>query len=200
MILSVLKMLAMNELTRGLSLLPIPAAIFVLISSCSLNYGNDSENDTMYPEFSFSGVSLVRYENARQTVQMSADQIEKYRGENATYAQNAAFTTWNDSGEIENEGKCSLLKADSDSKKYVLLDGIKLKSASQNFEIEATSLFWDGKSEQMTSGADELVVLSREDLQMEGRGFQASGIDKSFSFRGKVDGVITTNAEDGYEE
>lgn len=171
----------------------IPSLVFSLLS-CSLNYGNDTETDTDYPEFAFYNASLVRYENARQTLQVSASQIEKYRGSSASYAKNATFTTWNEQGEKENEGSCALLKADSTAKQYVLLDGITLKNG--DFEIEATSLFWDGASEQMISGSDEIVVLKRDDVQMEGRGFSASGRDKSFSFSGMVDGVITVSGEE----
>ena len=181
-------------LTRGI--IPLLVFLFALLQSCSLNYGNESENDTAYPEFTFYKTTLVRYENARQTLEMSAEQIEKYRGSASTYAKNASFATWDNSGKKENEGKCSLLKADSDEKQYTLLDGIKLKSLSQDFEIEATSLFYDGKNEEMISGKNELVVLTRDNLQMEGRGFSASGVDKSFSFSGKVDGSITTKGEE----
>ena len=181
-------------LTGGI--IPLLVFLFVLLQSCSLNYGNESENDSAYPEFTFYSTTLVRYENARQTVKMSADQIEKYRSSTSTYAKNASFSTWDDFGKKENEGKCSLLKADTDEKQYTLLDGIKLKSLSQGFEIEATSLFYDGKNEEMISGKNELVVLTRDNLQMEGRGFSASGVDKSFSFIGKVDGSITTNEEE----
>ena len=177
----------------------VALAIFCFFS-CSLNYGTEGENDTDYPEFAFYGATLVRYEDAKQTVNMSASQIEKYRGSSATYAKDASFSTWKSDGSLENEGRCDLLKADSDTKQYMLLGGIALKSESQNFEIEASSLYWDGKNEQMTSGKDELVVLTREDLQMEGRGFSASGVDKSFSFAGKVDGVITTNSAGEIEE
>ena len=177
------------RLTRGF----VPLFVFILsLSSCSLNYGDDSENDTKYPEFAFYDAKLIRFEKARKTVELSAERIEKYRGSNASFAKNASFSTWNSNGSAQNEGKCTLLKADSDEKKYIMLDGIMLKSESHNFTIEASSLFYDGKTEQMVSGENELVILKRNDLLMEGRGFSASGIDKSFRFSGLVDGSITT--------
>lgn len=191
-------MLFSKSLTWGKVPLLLCSSLFLF--SCSLNYGNEDENDTSYPEFSFYGAKLVRYENAKQTLDMSAERIEKYRGSNATYAKNAEFSTWNDNGEKETEGKCTLLKADSDTKQYTLLDGITLKSFSESFEIEASSLFYDGKEEQLISGKDSLVVLTRDDLQMEGREFSASGIDKSFSFSASIDGVITTKSESDNRE
>ena len=184
------------RLARGF----VPLFVFITLSSCSLNYGDDGENDTKYPEFAFYDATLVRYEKSRKTVELSAERIEKYRGSNASFAKNASFSTWNSDGSAQNEGKCALLKADSDEKKYVMLDGIMLKSESQNFTIEATSLFYDGKTEQMVSGENELVVLKRDDLLMEGRGFSASGIDKSFRFAGLVDGTITTEQNNEIEE
>lgn len=171
------------------------------LSSCSLNYGDASENDTKYPEFAFYDAKLIRFEKAQKTVELSAEQIEKYRGSNASFAKNASFSTWNKDASAQNEGKCTLLKADSDEKKYIMLDGIMLKSEALNFTIEASSLFYDGKTEQMVSGENELVILKRDDLLMEGRGFSASGIDKSFRFSGIVDGSINTeNSNEGEGE
>ena len=56
-------------------------------------------------------------------------------------------------------------------------------------------LKWNGQTEQLTSGRSDMVKIEKDDTIMRGSGFTASGISKTFSFRGNITGTIETDGE-----
>ena len=53
-------------------------------------------------------------------------------------------------------------------------------------------LKWNANNEQLTSGRGDIVRVEKDDTVIRGSGFSASGISKTFSFRGNVTGDIET--------
>ena len=166
--------------------------IFVLLtlSSCTLRYGQQVNSEDSVPELTFSNVQLTRYEEANPSLQLNAIQIEQYKN-NSIYAQDATFTTWNKEQEVETEGSCVLLGIETKEERYTLFNNILIKNYSENVRIQADSLRWNGKTEQLTSGANDRVTLTKDDMQLTGTGFSASGISRQYSFSGKVSGTVT---------
>ena len=64
----------------------------------------------------------------------------------------------------------------------------------------ANALRWNGRTEQLTSGRGDMVKIEKDDTIMRGSGFTASGISKTFSFRGNITGTIETSDENSEEE
>ena len=56
-------------------------------------------------------------------------------------------------------------------------------------------LKWNSKTEQLIGGKGDMVQVEKEDAIIRGTDFSASGVSKSFSFRGTVTGEIESNAE-----
>ena len=165
------------------------AAVFFL--SCSLDYGTEKNVKDKVPEFVFINTHLTRYENAEKTMEMDADELEQYASDRSCYAKNPSFITLNEKGEVDTSGSCSLLAMDTKNEIYTLFDKIKLVNNEQNMQISADNLKWNAKTEQLTSGADDYVELFRDDVEIFGRGFSASGITLSFAFGYDVSGTIT---------
>lgn len=163
-------------------------------SSCSLDYAQGVNSESSVPEFVFSNATFNRYEKSKLTMSLKALQLEQYKSDGATYGQDVTFSTWNDKDELETEGSCGLLSANTKDKIYMMFNNILLKSNTQNIEIRADNLRWDGKSEQLTTGADDKVTITRDDLEIAGRGFSASGVSRSFAFTQPVNGTIETNS------
>ena len=63
----------------------------------------------------------------------------------------------------------------------------------ENIKISADSLRWNGKSEQLTSGRNDMVKIEQNDTVMYGSGFSASGVSKKYAFTGVVSGEIKQN-------
>ncbi len=75
---------------------------------------------------------------------------------------------------------------------YTLFKDIFIQNYSQNLEIQAQNLKWNGKTEQLTSSKDESVFLKKDNIELQGKAFSASGVSQSFNFAGEVKGSLTT--------
>lgn len=169
--------------------------ITALFSSCSLEYYKGQSSEDTTPEFIFNNASFSQYEDGKTKITLQAEKIEQYKSDNSTYAENAEFTSYNNEGEIETTGSCGLLEAKSSEEKYTLFKNIRVNMISQKMEVKAESLAFDKKTEQITSGYDSTVELSKDEMNVSGTGFSGSGVSKSFAFDYGVSGTIETGDE-----
>ena len=171
------------------------AAILLPLTSCSLNYSQGPGTEEVTPELIFSDTTFHRYEKASLSMELNAATIEQYK-KGSSFASNARFKTWNDSAELETEGRCALIDINSKDSIYTLFNEILIKNYSQNVEIQAQALRWNANTEQLTSKADDTVYLKKDDVAVKGTGFSASGAGKSFVFSGSVEGTIIKEDND----
>ena len=173
----------------------------VLLSfSCSLKYDETVSVEERVPEFVFQDTSMVRCDENKVTFEMSAGVLEQYKKSSETFAKDVSFISYDDDGQISTEGQCGFLFSDTDKKLYELYDDIKLYNRSENTNFFANILRWNEKNEQLTSGRGEMVKVEKEDTVMRGTGFSASGVSKTFSFRGTVSGEIETKSQEENQE
>lgn len=171
----------------GLSLL-----IFTTFFSCSLNYNEeDSEFSSAAPEFVFKNAKYSRYESTKLKMQLQAQELEQYRDNNSSYAKNVNFSNWDDDGILETEGKCLLLSINSKDEIYTMFDDILIKNYPQKLELKAQNIKWNSKTEQLTSSISETVSIKKDNIELEGKGFSASGLSRKFNFTGQVKGSLT---------
>lgn len=174
------------------------SALF-LSFSCSLNYLTGENSEDKIPEFSFKNAQYTKYETSKKNITLKAEQLEQYKSDNAVFAKNAEFETFSKEGKEETSGSCQLIAANTKKEIYTLYGDIKLNLQKQDMKIEADSLNFNKKSEQITSGRNSEVKLTKKDVTMSGYGFSASGVSKSFSFMENVSGTIITNDENSDE-
>ncbi len=178
------------------------AAMFFL-AACSLDYGKSVNVEDSIPEFRFTEAKYSQYENNKQTLEVSAERIEQYKSDGSSYARKASFRRYDEKGKVETEGTCDLLSADTQKDLYLLFDNIYMQLHSQDLKIQAKTLRFDGKNEQITSGIEDEVTIEKKDTRIVGRGFSASGVSKTFSFADTVEGTVVTqeeHAEEGEDE
>ena len=173
-------------------------AILILLTfsgliSCSLKYDQSPESEENTPELAFVNAVMNRYEGGLHRVQVTASKMEQYKIGSATFAQDVTWITWNKNQMPDTTGKCGLLGAYQDKGIYSLFDGIEIFNSDQKMHITANSLMWNEKSEQLVSTMNSPVTIRRDDLEISGWGFAASGVDKSFRFNATVSGTITQN-------
>ena len=172
------------------------AALFLILTvSCSLNYGNEQSSESSVPEFSFENATYNRYSNNKKTVEIKAGRLEQYKSDGTSYAKDAQFKTFNDDGDLDTEGECSLLAADTRKKHYSLYQDIVLSLHSQDMTLNAQALFFDGKTEQLTGSVDDDVKIIRKNTEVTGRGFSASGVNRTYSFNSSISGTVTESEE-----
>ncbi len=179
----------------GLLLLSI-----LIISGCSLRYNSSFQDEANVPEFIFTDATFTKYEDSTKKLSLSAETLEQYSEGNSMYAKGVSFKLLNKEGEIETEGSCNLLAANSDAEKYTLFDDIKVKNIKEDFEVSADTLRWNGKSEQLTSSRNDMVSIKKGDTYMIGSGFSASAVSKKFSFTGIISGEFTKDEDNNQSE
>ena len=74
---------------------------------------------------------------------------------------------------------------------------VESQGKGQNVEIHAQNLRWDGKSEQLVSGSNDTVHIKKDNLELEGSGFSASGVSQSFHWSKAFHGTITEHQKEG---
>mgnify|MGYP002623828484 CR=1 FL=1 len=172
----------------------------ILISSCSLNYAKEENPEATVPEFIFSNSTFSRTEIGKTTMKFAAQKIERYKADGISVAKDVAFKTFSKDGEAETEGKSERVIADSQNELYVLLGGIEMNLVQDEMKIEAESLHFDRKNEQITSGLFQAVTIHKKDADITGTGFSASGISKTFQFLNDVFGTIETSEDEEESE
>lgn len=167
----------------------------ILLVSCSLNYGSNENFEDSVPEFSFTNASFNRFENNMLSINLKAELLEQYKSDGSSYAKNANFKTFDKDGILDTEGSCLFMGADTNQEQYSMFDSVNIKVYSQELTINASSLYFDGKSEQLVSGIAEEVSIKRKDTSITGTGFSASGVSNTFSFNQNISGTVTENPE-----
>lgn len=158
--------------------------------SCSLNYDTEKNSEETVPEFSFTDAVFNRYEDNKISIQLEAKKLEQYKSDGSSYAQSAKFKTYKDDGTIDTDGTCSLLASLTNDEKYSLFDDISINVYSEDLNIAARSLQFNGKTEQLTSGRNEKVSIRRKGTSITGTGFSASGVSRKFTFENQVSGSV----------
>lgn len=167
--------------------------------SCSLDYGKQVFIKDTVPEFIFIKSNFSRYENNKKTAELTADRLEQYKSDGASFANNSTFKTWNDKNEIQTQGSCELLGIDSKNEVYSLFNNIKLKNKEPSLELSAENLKWNAKTEQLISGKKDTVTIIKDDTEVTGKGFSASSISNTFSFESDITGTIIQEEENQAE-
>lgn len=169
---------------------------FFSFVSCSLDYGKQVDVREVVPEFIFTNAHLERYEENKISADVNAGILEQYSDSTVSYAKDIEFTSFDKNGEIETEGSCGFLSADTKNEIYELYDNIKLFSKTQKSSFFADSLIWNSKTEQLISSQNDSVHIQRDDIDLYGNGFSASGVSSKFEFSGNVEGKIITKESD----
>ena len=170
------------------------SSLFIFLG-CSLKYSQSYQDESNVPEFIFTDAVYTKYEDHAKKLSLSAGVLEQYKEGNSMYARDVSFQLLKKTGEIETEGSCKLLSANSDEEKYTLYDDIKIKNFDENLEVTAGSIRWNGKSEQLTSSRNDMVTIKKGDTTMQGSGFSASAISKKFAFTGVITGEFEKNED-----
>ena len=186
----------MTASKKHLKKLLVAAAIAFSFFSCSLEYEKEEAPESSYPEFTFTNAEFTKIEKNKKKIKMNAEKIEQYKADSFSFAKNVEFKTFDDEGKDETSGSCDMISADTVKERYILLGDVKMDMISEDMKIEADSLNFDKKNEQITSGIDQKVTIKRNDIDMEGIGFSASGVSKTFAFDRDVAGEIETKNED----
>ena len=186
----------------------------LFLFSCSLTYKSEEPDVTHVPELVFSNARYVSYQEGKVSMVLDADILEQYQNDGALYGSQVFFTTYNKEGELSAEGRSQMISANNSDELYALLGQVEIQSFEEDLVIKADSLSWDGKAEQLVTGALDTIELKKNSkaeavssqdgeqsssrMELTGTGFSASGSTMDFQFTGAVSGKIYTNKTEGH--
>jgi len=110
----------------------------LVLTSCSLKYAEIINSEDKVPEFVFEDTKMVRYEDNKPSLEVTAGTLEQYKNSNETYGKDISFTSYNDEGNVETEGCCGIIYADSGKKLYELFDDINVYNAPEKMRFYAS--------------------------------------------------------------
>ena len=167
-------------------------SFLVLFSSCSLNYAREENFEETNPEMIFNNAVFSRFRSNKVSVSIEAGKMEQYKGGGESFAADVSFRTFDKNGKAESEGTCALISADTKNENYYLFGNINLNLMTDKTRILAEYLNFDKRSEQITSGSESVVSIIRENAEISGTAFSASGVSRSFNFMKNVSGTLET--------
>ena len=192
-------------------------SFLILFLGCSLDYSNDTQEKIKAPEFTFENLTLTKIEKGKKKAEIKADILEQYHKLDSSFAKNVNFKLFNDNNLIEVEGSSELLSVNNKSQVYTMFNYASITSYEQNMNIEAKNLKWNNKTEQLTSSAEDIVTISnlsevptsgyvkpksenKSQIEIQGKGFSASGVTWKYAFKNATTGKIITEDKETTDE
>ena len=174
-------------------------ALAGLILSCSFDYGEKDEGDTL-PDIIMENVEYVRMRSSEPQVRFLAETVERYEDLRIMDLQNFSFEQYGSSiKEINAYGRAGSASIEIDSMDLRLDDGVRIEVDSEDIAIETKWLEWKDKDKKITGGDEEEVhIIQDNGTSFSGIGFHADARLRSWEFSGGVWG--TYYHEDDEEE
>lgn len=175
----------------------VPLLIVVVVAalaSCSLDYGPSmlsSEISDEIPDTVLTGVvhTVVRDNTVR--FRITASRVEGFSDENRQYLYEVGFTEYDADGAIRTEGTADFADFQTDTEDVELTGNLRFFSLPDEAWLQADYLYWSSDERQLTSHAEERVVLEKSDgTYIVGRGFTAELDQSLIIFSGGVSGTI----------
>lgn len=166
----------------------------ILGIGCSLDYDQSVYVEDHIPELQFVQADFTRYENYQRKFRLTAERLEQYKNTAAAYAMSAKFYTWEEEN-LDTEGSCYYLSINTKDQIFTLFKDIVINNYGQDLELTAQNLKWNGNTEQLTASTSETVRIRHQGLSLEGTGFSASGITRSYSYEYDVEGFYDSDFE-----
>lgn len=176
--------------------------LFVLnFCACSLQYQRTVNPENKIPQIIFEDAELVRYVDTKKNVELKSSRFEQYKSINSAFAKDATFVLFDSAKNKTSSGKAALICVDTKNDVFELYDGIEFIDDTQNIKINAASIKWNGKTEQLVSEKNNVVTIQKDDLIVTGKDFSASAISNTFLFSDSVFGKqILTNKNDNSKD
>lgn len=170
----------------------VPAVVFSLFFavSCSLDYGVLNNPGETIPSMILTESSIKRVENGRLSFNVKSDYLEYYSWDNTWAGRYTEFTSYEDTGGVNVEGKTEEFFADLNKEEYIFISPVEVKSIKENMGIKAPKLKISRESNSISGSPNDIVLIESGDSVIEGRGFVMDSLTGEFSFLGDVSGEM----------
>jgi LPS export ABC transporter protein LptC len=182
----------------------ICALIFLLLVSCTFDYGESSSSERELPDLVMINVEYIRIRAMDPIARFRAERAERYEKQGVMKLQNFTFEQFGDRGnEVNAMGNAGNAAVDINSGDIVMTNGVRLEVESEDIIIETNQLEWKDEPHILLAGSEEEVNIYRENgTHFTGNGLSADARKHTFEFSGSVSGFYIQEDDEeipGYE-
>ncbi|GHV87263.1 hypothetical protein AGMMS50255_5590 [Spirochaetia bacterium] len=176
----------------------IALSVFLIISACSFDYGEISDENSGLPDIVMTDVEYVRVRGGDPQVRFRAELAERYEDRQVMDLLNFSFEQFDHHGEEVNAvGHAGTAHVELDSGNINLRDGVSIAVDSEDMTIETGRLDWMDKERILAGDAgDEVRILRENGTSFNGTGFTANARNRTWEFTGGVGGTYIHDDED----
>jgi LPS export ABC transporter protein LptC len=185
----------------GAALAALTLGAGLSLAACSLaGYAAQGEaSEEEVPTAVFSDYSHTVVERGNRMLELKASRAELYETSKRTVLTSVVFSEYDpDTVELLSTGRADQAIYHTDTKDAEFSGSVRLESKRQDAVLQGEYLRWIDKDKRLEGRLDRTVAISRSDgSSVSGAGFEASARDRSFSFRGSVEGRIEGKSAHG---
>ncbi len=171
------------------------AAMLASLMACSFDYQQATVSESLgeVPDTILERFSQTVVRDGRPTLVMEAAEARTFRSSKQVVLVGARFREYDSAGELAIEGRAEKAVFHTDTENAELSGGITLYSSRDEATMRAESLEWNRERRLARSGADEAVIVEKDDgSRIEGRGFEADFRTHTIRFSRGVRGTVVT--------
>lgn len=176
--------------------------IFIIFSSCSLNYDKSAAHFEKRPNMVFKNITLDRYEEKKLTMKIDSERLEMYDSEKIWAGKNLRFIQLEKNNKNKNEfsGFAGAVLIDNGKDEYFLGKTVEFKYEKDGIIISSPALYWLKKENMLFAPESQPVSIQKNnEVSLTGYGFVANTSAKSFELNSAVNGLIETDKNSGDE-
>jgi LPS export ABC transporter protein LptC len=182
-------------------LLTIYSLLFLLLVSCSFDYGDAGGSDKDQPDIVMENVEYVRVRSAELQARFQAELAERYEERRLMQLKNFSFEQFGGDEEVNAFGRAGSASIEIDSLDMRLDNGVRIDVESEDMALETQWLEWKDKEKLLNGGEEEEVHVYQESgTDFTGIGFHADARRRTWEFLGSVSGTYIYDDDDEEEE
>ena len=165
--------------------------IFILLSSCTFDYGDSESSDKTMPDLIMENVEYVRVRSADPIARFQAERAERYERQNIMTLENFTFEQYGDRGETINAfGSAGYATVEIESGDIFMEKGILIEIDSEDIIIETSQIEWRDSQRVLLSGDDEVYIYQHNGSMITGYNLRADARRRSWEFSGGITGTL----------
>jgi LPS export ABC transporter protein LptC len=181
-----------STLPRLLISAVVLVVIFLLLISCSFDYGSKKETFSgKIPDFILKKTSYTIERTGEHAIIFTADSLEMFESDHTAMLKKVTFVQQDDSLKELSLGSCYSAEINTNSRDAVLRGNIEVFSPAKGILLEADFLNWDNSTSLLSGGADDEVSIIYEDgSKVRGVGFRGDFTLNMFEFQEIIEGTL----------
>jgi LPS export ABC transporter protein LptC len=183
---------------KGLFLAYLLLFEIMFFFACSFDYGEAAQDNENQPDIVMKDVEYVRMRDGYPVVRFSAEEAQRFEKKQAMELEQFKFEQFETHAEtISATGNAGLASIELDSGNIHMKGGVQIEVESEDLAIATTTLEWQDKERQLSTGEAERVDITRSDgTSFTGWGFSADARRRSWEFKNGVEGTFVEKDED----